>query len=99
MWANAEKMHRLGIKTGANLKSKSLQFLTENFGKSGPYFYGIARGIDEPPVRPDRVTKPIGAEDTLVDDTDDLALATTGWNLQRQKAGRIVRQSRSAARW
>src|ERR1700761_6801173 len=49
--ATAEKMHRLGIETGADLKSKSLQFLTETFGKSGPYFYGIARGIDERPVR------------------------------------------------
>ncbi len=75
--ATAEKMHRLGIETGADLKSKSLLFLTENFGKSGPYFYGIARGIDERPVRPDRVRKSVGAEDTFVDDIDDLALATT----------------------
>lgn len=75
--ATAEKMHRLGIETGADLKSKSLQFLTENFGKSGPYFYGIARGIDERPVRPDRVRKSVGAEDTFVDDINDLALATS----------------------
>lgn len=75
--ATAEKMHRLGIETGADLKSKSLQFLAENFGKSGPYFFGIARGIDERPVRPDRVRKSVGAEDTFVDDIDDLALATT----------------------
>ncbi|CAN7725366.1 DNA polymerase IV [Neorhizobium sp. LjRoot104] len=75
--ATAEKMHRLGIETGADLKSKSLLFLTENFGKSGPYFYGIARGIDDRPVRPDRVRKSVGAEDTFVDDIDDIALATT----------------------
>lgn len=75
--ATAEKMHRLGIETGADLKSKSLRFLTENFGKSGPYFYGIARGIDERPVRPDRIRKSVGAEDTFVDDIDDLALATS----------------------
>jgi len=75
--ATAEKMHRLGIETGADLKSRSLQFLAENFGKSGPYFYGIARGIDERPVRADRVRKSVGAEDTFVDDINDLALATT----------------------
>lgn len=75
--ATAEKMHRLGIETGADLKSKTLQFLTENFGKSGPYFYGIARGIDERPVRPDRIRKSVGAEDTFVDDIHDLALATS----------------------
>lgn len=43
--ATAEKMLRLGIETGADLKAKSLEFLSEHFGKSGPYFYGIARGI------------------------------------------------------
>lgn len=75
--ATAQKMHRLGIETGADLKSKSLRFLTENFGKSGPYFFGIARGIDERPVRPDRIRKSVGAEDTFVDDIDDLALATS----------------------
>jgi len=74
--ATAEKMHRLGIETGADLKAKSLPFLAEHFGKSGPYFYGIARGIDERQVRPDRVRKSVGAEDTFIQDIDDLQLAT-----------------------
>lgn len=66
--ATAEKMHRLGIETGADLKEKTLDFLVEHFGKSGPYFYGIARGIDNRQVRPDRVRKSIGAEDTFSQD-------------------------------
>ncbi len=74
--ATAEKMHRLGIETGADLKTKSLSFLTEHFGKSGPYFYGIARGIDERQVRSDRVRKSVGAEDTFTQDIVDLRLAT-----------------------
>lgn len=74
--ATAEKMHRLGIETGADLKGQSLQFLTQHFGKSGPYFYGIARGIDNREVRPDRVRKSVGAEDTFVEDIDDLNRAT-----------------------
>lgn len=74
--ATAEKMHRLGIETGADLKTKSLQFLVEHFGKSGPYFYGIARGVDDRKVRPDRVRKSVGAEDTFVTDIGDLKLAT-----------------------
>lgn len=74
--ATAEKMRRLGIETGADLKAQTLQFLTHHFGKSGPYFYGIARGIDERRVRPDRVRKSVGAEDTFVQDIDDLDLAT-----------------------
>lgn len=75
--ATAEKMHRLGIETGADLKAQSLAFLTQHFGKSGPYFYGIARGIDNRQVRPDRVRKSIGAEDTFNEDVNDLDRATS----------------------
>jgi DNA polymerase-4 len=66
--ATAEKMHRLGINTGADLKSKSLDFLLQNFGRSGPYFYGLSRGIDERQVRPNRARKSVGAEDTFRND-------------------------------
>lgn len=66
--ATAEKMHRLGIETGADLFDKELDFLVEHFGKSGPYFYGIARGIDNRQVKPDRVRKSVGAEDTFAED-------------------------------
>lgn len=73
--ATAEKMLRLGIETGADLKAKSLAFLTDHFGKSGPYFYGIARGIDHRQVKPDRVRKSIGSEDTFSQDIHALDLA------------------------
>lgn len=73
--ATAEKMHRLGIETGADLKTKPLQFLTEHFGKSGPYFYGIARGVDERQVKPNRARKSVGAEDTFAQNIDDLEQA------------------------
>lgn len=39
--------------------------LVEHSGKSGPYFYGIARGVDERRAMPNRVRKSIGAEDTF----------------------------------
>ena len=74
--ATAERMRRYGIETGLDLKSKSLAFLQEHFGKSGPYFYGIARGIDERQVKPNRIRKSVGAEDTFVEDIADLDLAT-----------------------
>ncbi len=74
--ATAERMRKYGIETGLDLKSKSLAFLQEHFGKSGPYFYGIARGIDERQVKANRLRKSIGAEDTFVEDISDLALAT-----------------------
>ncbi|CDZ46120.1 DNA polymerase IV [Neorhizobium galegae bv. officinalis] len=76
--ATAEKMHRLRIETGADLKEKTLEFLVEHFGKSGPYFYGIARGIDNRQVKPDRVRKSVGAEDTFSQDLHALEPAREG---------------------
>ena len=70
--ATAERMKRLGIETGADLRERPLAFLQQHFGKSGAYFYGIARGIDHRMVRPDRVRKSIGAEDTFAEDIHQL---------------------------
>ena len=66
--ATAAKMMSLGIETGLDLKAHSLAFLQEHFGKSGPYYYWIARGIDERPVRADRIRKSVGAENTFAAD-------------------------------
>jgi DNA polymerase-4 len=60
--ATAKKMARLGIETGLDLKGQSLELLQQHFGKAGSYYYWAARGIDERPVRPDRIRKSIGAE-------------------------------------
>ena len=70
--ATAKKMAALGIETGADLKAKPLEFLTEHFGKSGTYYFGIARGIDNRRVNPDRERKSVGAEDTFSVDIADL---------------------------
>jgi DNA polymerase-4 len=61
----AEKMYQFGIFNGKDLKVKSLEFLTENFGKSGAYYYKIVRGIHKSPVKPDRIRKSLGAERTF----------------------------------
>jgi DNA polymerase-4 len=66
--ATAAKMNRLGIASGADLKARSLAFVQEHFGKAGTHFYSISRGIDERPVRPDRVRKSAGAENTFASD-------------------------------
>ncbi|WP_037086852.1 DNA polymerase IV [Neorhizobium vignae] len=76
--ATAERMKRYGIETGADLKEKSLAFLQEHFGKSGPYFHGIARRIDNREVKSDRVRKSVGAEDTFRDDIHRLDEAMNG---------------------
>ncbi|MBD9597805.1 MULTISPECIES: DNA polymerase IV [unclassified Ensifer] len=76
--ATAERMHKLGIETGADLKDHDIAFLQQHFGKSGPYFYWIARGVDERQVKADRVRKSIGAEDTFSVDVHDFETARAG---------------------
>jgi DNA polymerase-4 len=66
--ATAAKMNRLGIATGADLKACSLAFLQDQFGKAGTHYHWISQGIDERPVRPDRVRKSAGAENTFARD-------------------------------
>jgi len=90
--ATAERMRKYGIETGLDLKSKSLAFLQEHFGKSGPYFYGIARGVDERQVKPDRIRKSVGAEDTFVDDIADLDLAIAELKPLAEKVWRYCKE-------
>jgi len=67
----AERMNNLGIRTGADLLTFSRPELVRFFGKAGAYYFDIARGIDDRPVRADRVRKSVGAEDTFRFDIDD----------------------------
>jgi DNA polymerase-4 len=61
----AEKMYQKGIFTGKDLKSKSIEYLDENFGKSGRYYYYVVRGIHNSEVKPNRVRKSLAAERTF----------------------------------
>lgn len=74
----AAKMHGLGIHTGADLRAQSPEFLQRHFGKSGPWYYEIARGRDDRPVRPDRERKSSGSETTFSEDLVDLARIEQG---------------------
>ena len=61
----AEKMYRLGIFTGKDLKEKSLEFLDQHFGKSGGHYFNVVRGIHLSAVKPHRIPKSVGAERTF----------------------------------
>ncbi|WCO01816.1 DNA polymerase IV [Psychroserpens ponticola] len=61
----SEKMYQKGIFTGADLKSKSLEYLDDNFGKSGRYYYHVVRGIHNSEVKPNRIRKSLAAERTF----------------------------------
>ena len=60
-----EKMYQLGIFTGLELKSKSLDFLEKHFGKSGSFYYNVVRGIHNGEVKSNRITKSVAAEHTF----------------------------------
>ncbi|MEC4051600.1 DNA polymerase IV [Myroides odoratimimus] len=61
----ADRMYHLGIFTGKDLKAKSVEFLTEHFGKAGQIYYDIVRGLSNSPVRPNRTIKSVGTERTF----------------------------------
>lgn len=61
----AEKMKKMGLHTGADLKKLTESELIRHFGKSGRFYFRIVRGIDERAVQPHRESKSVGAEDTF----------------------------------
>jgi len=66
--ATEAKMNKLGIEIGNDLKRWTQEQLTEKFGKSGSYYFNIARGIDHRPVRSQRIRKSLGKETTFAED-------------------------------
>ncbi|NAS31143.1 DNA polymerase IV [Flavobacteriaceae bacterium R38] len=63
----AEKMYKLGIFTGKDLKGKTQDFLDGHFGKSGSFYYNVVRGIHRSEVKPNRIPKSVAAERTFRD--------------------------------
>ena len=64
----AEKMERMGIYTGADLRKLDKLTLSKQFGKPGMYYYDIVRGIDNRKVNPYSRRKSIGIERTFDED-------------------------------
>lgn len=69
----AARMNALGIRTGLDLRRQTRAFLVGHFGKTGDFYYSMARGEDDRPVMPDRGPKSIGVERTFERDL-------THWN-------------------
>ena len=68
----AEKMKKMGLFTGADLKKLPEDEMIGHFGKAGRFYYQIARGIDDREVQPNRETKSVGAEDTFAYDLTEI---------------------------
>lgn len=69
-----ERMAKLDIHTGADLRAQSEDFLRRHFGKLAGYLYRASRGIDHREVRSNRIRKSVSSERTygndLVTDAD-----------------------------
>lgn len=63
-----DRMHKMGIYTGKDLRAVSLSFLTNVFGKAGTVYYEFARGIDNRPVEVAWERKSVGCEETMEKD-------------------------------
>jgi len=86
----SQKMHKLGIHTGADLKKWDLVSLVRNFGKAGVFFYEIVRGIDERPVEPDQERKSVGTELTYEKDlTTRFEIIAELYKLEKELMERI----------
>ncbi|MCT4643705.1 MAG: DNA polymerase IV [Carboxylicivirga sp.] len=89
----AEKMHLLDIHKGKDLLRFDLTRMVHHFGKAGQYFFDIARGIDERPVRPHRERKSVGIENTFSKDLRDQQQIEM--EIDRLKEGLLKRLSKS----
>lgn len=95
-----EKMYRLGIFTGKDLKSQTLEFLEEHFGKSGHFYFDIVRGIHHSRVKPYRIQKSLASEHTfsenisseifMLERLDHIAAEVAARLAKRKLAGKTV---------
>lgn len=94
----AEKMHKLGIHNGEDLKRWDLVALVRNFGKIGLFYHDIVRGIDERPVETEQERKSIGTELTFEKDlTTSFEIIAELYKLEKELMTRLEK-SESAGR-
>ncbi len=89
-----EKMFSLGIFTGSDLKSKSIEFLQQNFGNSAQYYHDVARGIHHSTVKSTRIAKSVAAEHTFDENlSSEVFLSDKLAEIATQLEKRIARYS------
>lgn len=64
----ANRMHEMGVFTGAQLRCISCEHLVQVFGKMGRVYYDFSRGIDNRPVVVAYERKSVGCERTFLED-------------------------------
>ena len=95
--ATAQKMNNLGIRTGNDLKSLSLESLQQHFGKAALHYYNIARGIDDRPVINSRTRQSVGVETTYQQDISNAQTVVEQLQLLFDKAFAKVTEKQLSA--
>jgi DNA polymerase-4 len=86
----AEKMHRLGIHNGSDLKRWDLYSLIRNFGKIGAFYFDIVRGVDDRPVEPNLERKSVGTELTFEKDlTTNFEIIAELYKIEKELMNRL----------
>ena len=93
-----QRLARLGVKTIGQLATLEEPVLERLFGRSGPFFSRLARGRDDRPVSPERVTRSISSETTFTEDTRDRALLLRALGGFARELESALRQERFLAR-
>ncbi|HUQ14281.1 MAG TPA: DNA polymerase IV [Novosphingobium sp.] len=94
----AEKMAKLGIVTGADLRMRDLAFLRAHFGSMADYLYRAARGIDLRTVKAHRARKSVSAERTFDRDLSSGATLREALDTIVEAAWERIERSQSRGR-
>jgi len=97
--ATAERLHQVGVKTVADLASKSLTDLVALAGRAhGAGLYALARAEDERAVVPDREAKSVSHEETFERDLTDLDVLGREIDAMAGRVGKRLRTSAVSGR-
>jgi DNA polymerase-4 len=97
----AKMLEALNIKTIADLRRMSIEWLTERFGADAEHYRRLAHGEDDRPVTPDRQAKSIGQETTFGVDLSDRDELRQNLFVQSEQVARRLRKAglRAKAVW
>jgi DNA polymerase IV len=97
--ATAERLHQVGVKTVADLASRSLADLVALAGRAhGAGLYALARAEDDRAVVPDREVKSVSHEETFERDLTDLDVLGREIDSMAARVGERLRSSAYSGR-
>lgn len=82
------KMERLGLYTCGDIRHTPTATLIEHFGSFAPRLKQLSEGIDDRPVKPNRIRKSLSVEHTFSQDLPTLraCLDEAGWTFEKLEA-------------